>query len=166
MKNLLKLFLITITLCAIVMGCADNHFKGTYIDENNSEKCILTISYGGETIRSILPNEWDGSTLYYKIEGQSSRLYKLNPTTIEFGVDGKAKLALEYDDWELILKAYKDEACTKQVLQGTAFADLTNGDTSITFVLKAKNLTEPGTLSLSGTYVDNESVELYKDSPS
>lgn len=158
MKNLLKLFLITITLCAIVMGCADNHFKGTYIDENNSEKCILTISYGGETIRSILPNEWDGSTLYYKIEGQSSRLYKLNPTTIEFGVDGKAKLALEYDDWELILKAYKDEACTKQVLQGTAFADLTNGDTSITFVLKAKNLTEPGTLSLSGTYVDTESV--------
>ncbi len=158
MKNLLKLFLITITLCAIVMGCADNHFKGTYIDENNSEKCILTISYGGETIRSILPNEWDGSTLHYKIEGQSSRLYKLNPTTIEFGVDGKAKLALEYDDWELILKAYKDEGCTKQVLQGTAFADLTNGDTSITFVLKAKNLTEPGTLSLSGTYVDTESV--------
>lgn len=161
MKNLIKLFCLVITVSVIMLGCTDLNLNGTFIDKNNSEKCILTVSYAGDSVRTILPTQWDGKDLYYKIEGTSSRLYTLPATTLTFeDKDGtqQGTVALEYDDWNLTLKAYKDEDCTKQVLEGYAFADLTNGDTEITFTLRAKNLTTEGSLSIGGTYKDEESV--------
>lgn len=158
-KKISNFFVTLFAFAIMFVGCADLDLNSTYVDNKNSEKAILTIDIQGDTLaaRTVLPNVWDGTTLFYMIEGKSARGNTLDPTkpTVE---GDKLKIALEYDKWELTLTAYKDEDCTLPVLKGYGTGDLTNGASEISFELKPYDITTVGTLNLGGTYIDSEST--------
>ncbi len=163
-KKISNFFVTLFAFAIMFVGCADLDLNSTYVDNKNSEKAILTIDIKGDTLaaRTVLPNVWDGTRLFYKIEGKSARGNTLAPTkpTVE---GDKLKIALEYDKWELTLTAYKDEDCLLPVLKGYGTGDLTNGASEISFELKPYDITTVGTLNLGGTYIDSEStVKKYK----
>lgn len=163
-KKISNFFVTLFAFAIMFVGCADLDLNSTYVDNKNSEKAILTIDIKGDTLaaRTVLPNVWDGTTLFYMIEGKSERGNTLAPTkpTVE---GDKLKIALEYDQWELTLTAYKDEACTLPVLKGYGKGDLTNGASEISFELKPFDIDTVGTLNLGGTYIDSEgTVKKYR----
>lgn len=163
-KKISNFFVTLFAFAIMFVGCADLDLNSTYVDNKNSEKAILTIDIKGDTLaaRTVLPNVWDGTKLFYKIEGKSARGNTLDATkpTVE---GNKLKIALEYDKWELILTAYKDEACTLPVLKGYGTGDLTNGASEISFELKPYDIDTAGTLNLGGTYIDSEgTVKKYR----
>ena len=158
-KKISNFFVTLFAFAIMFVGCADLDLNSTYVDNKNSEKAILTIDIKGDTLaaRTVLPNVWDGTALFYEIEGKSARGNTLAATkpTVE---GDKLKIALEYDKWELTLTAYKDEACTLPVLKGYGTGDLTNGASEISFELKPHDIDTAGTLNLGGTYIDSEST--------
>lgn len=163
-KKISNFFVTLFAFAIMFVGCADLDLNSTYVDNKNSEKAILTIDIKGDTLaaRTVLPNVWVGTSLFYKIEGKSARGNTLTSTkpTVE---GDKLKIALEYDKWELILTAYKDEACTLPVLKGYGTGDLTNGASQISFELKPYDIDTVGTLNLGGTYIDSEgTVKKYR----
>lgn len=145
-----------LVLIMFLVGCANIEGNGTYIDNTVGEKCELSIMLGSG-VRSILPEEFKGPELFYTLEGKSVRGNILNATPLDFDpITNEAKIPLEYDTWELTLIAYKDEAHTLPVLKGFRVVDLTNGETLIHFDLKTYDLTTPGEIALSGTFIDEE----------
>ena len=145
-----------LVLIMFLVGCANIEGNGTYIDNTVGEKCELSIMLGSG-VRSILPEEFNGSDLFYTLEGKSVRGNILPVTTLDFDpITNEAKIPLEYDTWELTLIAYKDEAHTLPVLKGFRVVDLTNGETLIHFDLKTYDLTTLGEIALSGNFVDEE----------
>ena len=163
-KKISNFFVTLFAFAIMFVGCADLDLNSTYVDNKNSEKAILTIDIKGDTLaaRTVLPNAWVGTSLFYKIEGKSARGNTLAPTkpTVE---GDKLKIALEYDKWELTLTAYKDRDCTSAVLKGYGTGDLTNGASEISFELKPYDIDTVGTLNLGGTYIDSEgTVKKYR----
>ena len=145
-----------LVLIMFLVGCANIEGNGTYIDNTVGEKCELSIMLGSG-VRSILPEEFNGSDLFYTLEGKSVRGNILPITPLNFDpITNEAKIPLEYDTWELTLIAYKDEEHTLPVLKGFRVVDLTNGETLIHFDLKTYDLTTLGEIALSGNFVDEE----------
>lgn len=145
-----------LVLIMFLVGCANIEGNGTYIDNTVGEKCELSIMLGSG-VRSILPEEFNGSDLFYTLEGKSVRGNILPVTTLNFDpITNEAKIPLEYDTWELTLIAYKDAEHTLPVLKGFRVVDLTNGETLIHFDLKTYDLTTLGEIALSGNFVDEE----------
>ena len=145
-----------LVLIMFLVGCANIEGNGTYIDNTVGEKCELSIMLGSG-VRSILPEEFNGSDLFYTLEGKSVRGNILPVTTLDFDpITNEAKIPLEYDTWELTLIAYKDAEHTLPVLKGFRVVDLTNGETLIHFDLKTYDLTTLGEIALSGNFVDEE----------
>lgn len=145
-----------LVLIMFLVGCANIEGNGTYIDNTVGEKCELSIMLGSG-VRSILPEEFNGSDLFYTLEGKSVRGNILAATPLNFDPDtNEAKIPLEYDTWELTLIAYKDAEHTLPVLKGFRVVDLTNGETLIHFDLKTYDLTTLGEIALSGNFVDEE----------
>ena len=145
-----------LVLIMFLVGCANIEGNGTYIDNTVGEKCELSIMLGSG-VRSILPEEFNGSDLFYTLEGKSVRGNILPLTTLNFDpITNEAKIPLEYDTWELTLIAYKDAEHTLPVLKGFRVVDLTNGETLIHFDLKTYDLTTLGEIALSGNFVDEE----------
>lgn len=145
-----------LVLIMFLVGCANIEGNGTYIDNTVGEKCELSIMLGSG-VRSILPEEFNGSDLFYTLEGKSVRGNILPITPLNFDpITNEAKIPLEYDTWELTLIAYKDAEHTLPVLKGFRVVDLTNGETLIHFDLKTYDLTTLGEIALSGNFVDEE----------
>ena len=145
-----------LVLIMFLVGCANIEGNGTYIDNTVGEKCELSIMLGSG-VRSILPEEFNGSDLFYTLEGKSVRGNILPLTTLNFDpITNEAKIPLEYDTWELTLIAYKDAEHTLPVLKGFRVVDLTNGETLIHFDLKTYDLITLGEIALSGNFVDEE----------
>ena len=139
-----------------LVGCANIEGNGTYIDNKVGEKCELHIMLGSG-VRSILPEQFEGTELFYTLEGKSSRGNILPVTTLDFDpISNQASIPLEYDTWELTLTAYKDEEKTLPVLKGFRVVDLTNGESIVHFDLKTYDLKTLGEIALSGNFVDEE----------
>ena len=139
-----------------LVGCANIEGNGTYIDNKVGEKCELHIMLGSG-VRSILPEQFEGTELFYTLEGKSSRGNILPVTTLDFDpISNQASIPLEYDTWELTLTAYKDEEKTLPVLKGFRVVDLTNGESIVHFDLKTYDLKTLGEIALSGNFIDEE----------
>ena len=128
MNKKICFFSLLLLVIMFLAGCANIEGNGTYIDNKVGEKCELHIMLGSG-VRSILPEQFVGTELFYTLEGKSSRGNILAVTTLDFDpITNQASIPLEYDTWELTLIAYKDEAKTLPVLKGFRVVDLTNGE--------------------------------------
>lgn len=149
----------------LLAGCSNFTAEEALVDgiKNAGSKCVVNIGIGGvkdDVARTILPTAWttaEAASFKFKISGTSSRGETLAPTELTF-TSGTAQLSLSYSLWELTLIAYKDAAFAEPVLQGNTFIDLTNGGSTISFILSSAGISTPGGISLGGTYTDTESV--------
>ena len=133
--------------------------------------------------RSILPNDpfdiggigsgsgqSDGLVLVLTGKSETGMTFEPKEVTLDTGttVDDKTVygfneiIALESMSWALVLTTYKNyNATTKTgdaVLRGYCSVDLRNGSGTATFVMGIAGLITPGSVSISGTIVDEDGL--------
>ena len=161
MKNVLKvtgILLLVVFAASCSNGILPNSsFQGS---EDNG-KCLVNFSVN-KTIsqsRTILPaNPKLEDVKYFKISGKSNRGEVLDPTEVTI-TNGTGTVTLSYALWELTLEAYDNNTDNKKLLlKASTTIDLTNGAEDISFTLTEKGVTTPGSINISGTYVDNANL--------
>lgn len=144
MKKIAKLFL-SLLLSATLLGVtACSELSNAYVEEDGAATSNLTIeglngSFSGA--RTLLPGKFDVDKVYYRLTGtQAGSGIALKDGTNEYitltpDADGSTTVDIAPVKWNLVLTAYSDEDCTKAVLRGKTYVDLTNGGETIKFTL-------------------------------
>ena len=147
----------------VLVGCNFNNIQGT-IDGLYDDVLTVTIdtecTQQGLSARYIAPDNWDKDNEVMNMDLYLSGVSRNGKTVtgtdpLVKGDDGKYRIDLTYDLWDLTLSAHTTfEGNDVEVLKGSTTADLRNGSKTIRFRLTTDGLTGNGGINISGSYTD------------
>lgn len=148
----------------VLVGCNFNNIQGT-IDGLYDDVLTVTIdtdcTQQGLSARYIAPDNWDkdidvmNMNLYLSGVSRNGKTVTGTDPLVK-GDDGKYRIDLTYDLWDLTLSAHTTfEGNDVEVLKGSTTADLRNGSKTIRFRLTTDGLTGNGGIKISGSYTDD-----------
>ena len=147
----------------VLVGCNFNNIQGT-IDGLYDDVLTVTIdtdcAQQGLSARYIAPGNWDKDNDVMNMDLYLSGVSRNGKTItgtdpLVKGDDGKYRIDLTYDLWDLTLSAHTTfEGNDVEVLKGSTTADLRNGSKTIRFRLTTDGLTGNGGINISGEYED------------
>ena len=147
----------------VLVGCNFNNIQGT-IDGLYDDVLTVTIdtdcTQQGLSARYIAPGNWDKDNDVMNMDLYLSGVSRNGKTItgtdpLVKGDDGKYRIDLTYDLWDLTLSAHTTfEGNDVEVLKGSTTADLRNGSKTIKFRLTTDGLNGNGGINISGSYTD------------
>lgn len=144
----------------VLVGCNFNNIQGT-IDGLYDD--VLTVTIDTECTQSaryIAPDNWDKDNDVMNMDLYLSGVSRNGKTVtgtdpLVKGDDGKYRIDLTYDLWDLTLSAHTTfEGNDVEVLKGSTTVDLRNGSKTIRFRLTTDGLNGNGGINISGSYTD------------
>lgn len=147
----------------VLVGCNFNNIQGT-IDGLYDDVLTVTIdtvcTQQGLSARYIAPNNWDKDNDVMNMDLYLSGVSRNGKTVtgtdpLVKGDDGKYRIDLTYDLWDLTLSAHTTfNGNDVEVLKGSTTVDLRNGSKTIKFRLTTDGLNGNGGINISGSYTD------------
>ena len=147
----------------VLVGCNFNNIQGT-IDGLYDDVLTVTIdtecTQQGLSARYIAPDNWDKDNDVMNMDLYLSGVSRNGKTVtgtdpLVKGADGKYRIDLTYDLWDLTLSAHTTfEGNDVEVLKGSTTVDLRNGSKTIRFRLTTDGLNGNGGINISGSYTD------------
>lgn len=144
MKKFTKLFLGLLLVATFFGVTACSELSNAYVEEDGAATSNLTIeglngSFSGA--RTLFPGKFAANKVYYRLTGTQAGSGKaLSDGTNAYitlipDANGSTTVDIAPVKWNLVLTAYSDESCTKAVLRGKTYVDLTNGGDTVKFTL-------------------------------
>ena len=147
----------------VLVGCNFNNIQGT-IDGLYDDVLTVTIdtdcAQQGLSARYIAPGNWDKDNDVMNMDLYLSGVSRNGKTItgtdpLVKGDDGKYRIDLTYDLWDLTLSAHTTfNGNDVEVLKGSTTVDLRNGSKTIKFRLTTDGLNGNGGINISGSYTD------------
>lgn len=144
----------------VLVGCNFNNIQGT-IDGLYDDVLTVTIDTDCTlSARYIAPDNWDKDNDVMNMDLYLSGVSRNGKTItgtdpLVKGEDGKYRIDLTYDLWDLTLSAHTTfNGSDVEVLKGSTTVDLRNGSKTIKFRLTTDGLNGNGGINISGSYTD------------
>lgn len=144
----------------VLVGCNFNNIQGT-IDGLYDDVLTVTIDTDCTlSARYIAPDNWDKDNDVMNMDLYLSGVSRNGKTVtgtdpLVKGDDGKYRIDLTYDLWDLTLSAHTTfNGNDVEALKGSTTVDLRNGAKTIKFLLTTDGLKGNGGISIAGSYTD------------
>lgn len=139
----------------VLSGC-QNMGIGTIDGAGKKGPLLVTLrsNYTNDARSMYVPSNWSDTELdglTFHLSGFSSMGDEFDKD-VTFDASHKGTVELTYDIWTLTLTASDANGI---VLQGSTYADLSNGGSSIKFNLTTNGLTTTGDIDLTGSYTES-----------